>query len=180
MSPVQGVDLECALKFSIVTMTSLVSSQKEQSNKAESKKAKLMEGITIQKAAEQTGVSAHTLRYYERIDLLKPVSKSSSGHRRYSEEDMHWIHFLSLLRVTGMPIEQMKAYVRLERNGPQTEAARLELLETHRNDVLEEISLLQNNLKAINQKIAVYKGEAESCFEEIHSARKRKKKRGNQ
>lgn len=179
MRNTKPLDLECTLRFSIGLMTSLQSSQKELRKTSKSKKINLTDGLTIQEAAEQTGVSAHTLRYYERIDLLKPVSKSSSGHRRYFEEDMHWIHFLSLLRVTGMPIEQMKEYVELERNGPQTEAARLDLLEQHRKDVLEEIALLKNNLKAIDMKIAVYKGEADNCIEAFKSAKKRKKKRGN-
>ena len=156
-------------------MTSLATPNKL----AKSTNTQTPKGLSIQQASQQTGVSPHTLRYYERIDLLKPVQKAANGHRVYSAEDLHWVHFLTLLRVTGMPIEQMKEYVGLERNGPQTEPERLELLEEHRNDVLEEISLLQNNLKAIDMKIAVYKGEAESCLEAIQSAKKRKQKRGN-
>jgi len=160
-------------------MTSIAVTQQSSIKQSKPVKNTVVNGLTIQQASEQTGVSAHTLRYYERIELLKPVKKSSSGHRKYSEDDLHWIHFLSLLRVTGMPIEQMKEYVQLERNGPQTNPQRLELLEQHRKDVLEEISLLKNNLKAIDMKIAVYKGEADNCIEAIKSAKKRKTKRGN-
>jgi len=160
-------------------MTSIAISEQKSKKQSKRIKNKVVNGLTIQQAAEQTGVSAHTLRYYERIELLKPVQKSSSGHRKYSEEDLHWIHFLSLLRVTGMPIEQMKEYVQLEQQGPKTDPQRLELLEQHRKDVLEEISLLKNNLQAINMKIAVYKGEADNCIEAIKSAKKRKTKRGN-
>lgn len=120
---------------------------------------------TIRQAVEKTGVGAHTLRYYERIGLLKPVAKAENGHRRYSEDDLHWVHFLTLLRVTDMPIEQMKIYVELERQGPHTDPQRLLVLETHRTNMLNKIAMLTKSLTAIDHKIDVYKGVAATCIE---------------
>ncbi|MCA9976226.1 MAG: MerR family transcriptional regulator, partial [Anaerolineales bacterium] len=65
-------------------------------------------GLTIQEVAEMTGLTAHTLRYYEKIGLLESIDRHGNGHRRYDEADLGWIHFLKLLRGTGMPIQQMQ------------------------------------------------------------------------
>src|SRR5690349_1245444 len=61
--------------------------------------------LTIQETSATTGLSVHTLRYYERIGLIHPISRSTSRHRRYREEDLRWIEFLLRLRATGMPIQ---------------------------------------------------------------------------
>ena len=75
---------------------------------------------TIEEAAQRTGVSTHTLRYYERIGLLAPVGRASSGHRRYSDDDLGAVGFLTLLRQTGMPIRDMQRFVELTRAGDDT------------------------------------------------------------
>jgi hypothetical protein len=67
-----------------------------------------MHDYTIDEAAERTGLSKHTLRYYEREGLLPPIAKASSGHRRYTDDDIGWVRFLQLLRATGMPIREAK------------------------------------------------------------------------
>ena len=71
--------------------------------------------LTISDAARASGVSAHTLRYYERAGLLDPIDRAAGGHRRYAEEDLVRIQFLSKLRSTGMPIRQIRAYADLMR-----------------------------------------------------------------
>ena len=68
-----------------------------------------MATLTISAAAEASGVSAHTLRYYERAGILDPVDRAGSGHRRYDEEDLVRIQFLTKLRATGMPIREILA-----------------------------------------------------------------------
>lgn len=67
--------------------------------------------FTIQQVAALTHLSEHTLRYYERIGLLDPIYRASSGHRRYSTHDIGWIEFLIRLRTTGMPISKQNAAV---------------------------------------------------------------------
>ncbi len=117
------------------------------------------ENLTIQQAAEQTGLSEHTLRYYERIGLIAPVGRAGSGHRRYSMNDLGWIDFLQHLRATGMPIAQMQEYAALQRQGEATVGARLALLEAHRQRVLAQIADLEQNLGVIEYKITYYSAE---------------------
>ncbi len=123
------------------------------------------ETYSVREAAAATEVSDHTLRYYERAGLLAPVARGGNGHRRYSQDDLNWVRFLTLLRVTGMPIAQMRRYMELVRAGTGNEAERLELFEQHREDMLARIGILTNNLGAIERKIAVYKGLQDMCVE---------------
>lgn len=112
--------------------------------------------LTIQQVAAITRLSEHTLRYYERAGLLDPVSRSSSGHRRYSASDVAWIQFLNRLRATGMPIRQMQQFAALRRQGIGTAPARRTLLMEHQMAVQERILDLQRNLAAIEDKIRYY------------------------
>jgi DNA-binding transcriptional MerR regulator len=113
--------------------------------------------LTIQQVAALTQLSEHTLRYYERIGLLDPVSRALSGHRRYSAQDIAWIEFLNRLRTTGMPIRKMQQFAVLRRQGDLTVAERRMLLEAHRQEVQAQIDELQVNLGEIEQKIQHYK-----------------------
>jgi DNA-binding transcriptional MerR regulator len=116
------------------------------------------ETLSISDAAGVTGVSAHTLRYYERAGLmLDPVSRAESTHRRYSEDDIRWIVLLTKMRKTGMPIRLMREYAELVREGGGNEAERLELLEAHRRAVLEQLDEVTQNLEAIDFKINLYR-----------------------
>jgi DNA-binding transcriptional MerR regulator len=115
-------------------------------------------GLGISDAARVTGVSAHTLRYYERAGLmLDRVGRASSSHRRYSEEEIRWVALLTKLRATGMPIRRMREYADLVRSGDGNEAERLALLEAHREAVLEQLEAMRSNLEAIELKIDVYR-----------------------
>jgi DNA-binding transcriptional MerR regulator len=124
-------------------------------------KTEIENGMTIQQAAGETGLSAHTLRYYERIGLIAPVDRASNGHRRYTEYDVGWIGFLNKLRATGMPIAKMKQYADLQRQGGDTLAERLALLEEHRREVKKRIQELEDNLAVIEYKIEYYSGVQE-------------------
>ncbi len=115
-----------------------------------------MEELTIQQVAEATGLSVHTLRYYERCDLISPINRSSSGHRRYSASDIRWIEFLNKLRLTGMPIRQMQQYALLVRRHPDGIQERRHILEAHRQSVLKQLQQLQANLAVIDWKIQHY------------------------
>ena len=91
--------------------------------------------LTISDAAQKSGISAHTLRYWERAGLIQPVTRNGSGHRRYAEEDLDRIRFLTKLRATGMPIRQVRMYAELLNGGDDTNEERLALLEAHREAV---------------------------------------------
>ncbi|MCF6471580.1 MerR family transcriptional regulator [Nonomuraea sp. MG754425] len=113
--------------------------------------------MTIQEAARRSGLSAHTLRYYERIGLIHSVGRNSSGHRDYAEEDLRWLEFLTRLRTTGMPIAEMCRYAELRRRGPHTADERRELLESHRERVSSRIAQLTQDLKVLDYKIDNYR-----------------------
>src|SRR5919202_3743247 len=101
---------------------------------------------TIQRAAAETGLSADTLRYYEKIGLLPGIARASSGHRRFSEDDLGWIRFLQRLRATGMPIEEIHRYGELMRAGEHTSVERRQILEAHRQRIEREIANLNEAL----------------------------------
>jgi len=118
-----------------------------------------VEPLSIAEAAEQTGLTAHTLRYYERDGLmLASVDRSTSGHRRYTERDLTWIELITRLRATGMPIRDVRRYAAMVRDGDGNEADRLELLKAHRDRVEAQLSQVADHLRAINHKIGIYEG----------------------
>jgi DNA-binding transcriptional MerR regulator len=113
--------------------------------------------LSISEAAEASGLSTHTLRYYERTGLLEPVSRNGSGHRRYRETDLELIAFLAKLRATGMPIREVRRYAELMKVGDATNAERLALLEAHRDAVRTRLEATARNLELVEWKIDFYK-----------------------
>lgn len=114
------------------------------------------ERLTVKEVAVLTGLSEHTLRYYEREGLLDRIDRVRGGHRRYSGRDLAWIEFLMRLRATGMPIRGMKRFADLRRSGDATVPARRTLLEEHRSGVRRRVSELERNLGVIDEKIEHY------------------------
>jgi DNA-binding transcriptional MerR regulator len=116
-------------------------------------------GLSIAEAARRTGISAHTLRYYERAGLVvTTIDRTAGGRRRYHERDLHWITMCSKLRATGMPISIIRRYAQLVSAGPGTEQQRLALMQAHRAEVTAKLAEIQENLKVIDHKISVYQG----------------------
>ncbi|MEU8760619.1 MerR family transcriptional regulator [Streptomyces sp. NPDC048659] len=111
---------------------------------------------TISEVAALTGLSAHTLRWYERIGLMPHVDRSHTGQRRFTGRDLDWLAFVGKLRLTGMSVADMVRYAELVREGPHTHAARRTLLETTRRDVLTRIAELQDTLAVLDLKIDHY------------------------
>ena len=112
--------------------------------------------LTIGQVAELTGVSTHTLRYYEQAGLLRAISRTAAGHRLYAPADLDWLAFVMRLKATGMPIAQMQAFAVLREQGASTFGARRDLLVAHRDAVRAHIAELQASLDAIGDKIAYY------------------------
>ena len=117
--------------------------------------------LTITGAALASGVSAHTLRYYERAGLLDTIDRNGSGHRRYREDDLERIRFLTKLRSTGMPIREVRRYAELMKDGEQTNDQRMALLEAHRESVLGRLEETKQNLELIEWKINYYRERLE-------------------
>jgi DNA-binding transcriptional MerR regulator len=114
------------------------------------------ETLTIQQAAEATGLSEYTLRYYERIGLIHAINRADNRHRRYSLDDVGWIDFLMKLRATGMTIQQMQQYAALQREGDSSLPQRVEMLKALRTQVEARMDELQEHMKLLNFKIDVY------------------------
>jgi DNA-binding transcriptional MerR regulator len=120
----------------------------------------LPQELTIAQAADAVGVSAHTIRYYERAGLLAPIDRNGSGHRRFTDEDIAWLVTCTRLRATGMPIRRIREYAELVVAGDGNEASRLAILEAHRREVIERMREIEHNLEAIDRKIELYRARA--------------------
>lgn len=121
---------------------------------------------SIAEAADRSGLTAHTLRYYERDGLmLDSVDRSSSGHRRYSDQDLSWINMLTCLRSTGMPVREVKRYAILVRNGDGNESERLALLLAHRQRVEAQLAEATAHLRGIDHKIGLYESKIEHALD---------------
>ena len=137
-------------------------------------------GVSIAEAARLTGVSVHTLRYYERAGLvITDVGRTNGGRRRYQQQDLYWIEMCTKLRATGMPIKTILRYAELVSAGPGNEQERLALMEAHRAEVTAKLAELEENLKLIDHKINVYRGrlvagDAEQLWAPAGAARGRR------
>lgn len=114
--------------------------------------------MKIGELAKRSGLSAHTIRYYERIGLLPYADRDGSSQRDYDATILTWIAFLRRLKATGMPIREMVSYAELRNRGPITEPERRALLEQHRDRVSAHIADLQANLLVLDAKISGYAG----------------------
>lgn len=101
-------------------------------------------------------VTVDTLRYYEREGLLDTIERSSGGQRRYTAHDVAWVQLLRCLRVTALPIREMRRFAELMRLGDAAIPERVELLEEHRRSVVEQIDELHAALARIDEKLATY------------------------
>src|SRR4051794_30525173 len=125
--------------------------------------AEAQAGLSIAEVSRRTGVSAHTLRYYERAGLVvSAVERTSGGRRRYQQLDLEWIAICTRLRATGMPIKTIRRYAQLISAGPGNEKERLALLEAHRAEVIARLAEVQQNLELIEHKIDVYRGRLDA------------------
>ncbi|PKV85562.1 MerR family transcriptional regulator [Streptomyces sp. TLI_146] len=111
---------------------------------------------TISEVSALSGLTAHTLRWYERIGLMPHVDRSHTGQRRFTNKDLDWLAFVSKLRLTGMPVADMVRYAELVREGEHTFDARQELLEQTRRDVITRMAELQDTLAVLDHKIDFY------------------------
>ncbi len=114
--------------------------------------------FTLQEVVARSGLSEHTLRYYERIGLVEPVKRdNSSGHRRYSEEDLWKIEALACLRTTGMSLEDMRRYFALLKDGKAAADQQLALFEAQRAALERELAQKREHLRYLEHKVAFWK-----------------------
>ena len=112
--------------------------------------------MTIAEVSRQYGLSADTLRYYERIGLIPGVTRSKSGVRAYTEEDCRWVEFAKCMRGAGIQIEALIEYVALFQQGDATIEARKQILTEQRDQLQARIAEQQQTLDRLNAKIERY------------------------
>ena len=123
--------------------------------------------MTITEVAKQYGLTADTLRYYERVGLLPDVHRTSGGIRDYSEEDCRWVGYIKCMRSAGISIETLIEYVKLFYQGTETIAARKKLLLEQREQIVARISELNDVLTRLDWKLDGYEDRMLK-FEETH------------
>ncbi len=111
---------------------------------------------TIREVCEKTGLTAHTLRYYEKEKLLPSVDRSAGGFRQYSDEDMEKLAMICCLKNTGMSLQEIAQFMALAREGDSTLQARCEMLKKHRESVLERMEEMQRYLDKVTRKYDFY------------------------
>ena len=112
--------------------------------------------MNIKVFSKISGISAHTLRYYEKIGIFQEINRNSSAHRDFSENDILWAEFINRLKETGMPLKQIKEYAVLRKQGKHTADARMKLLINHATVLKKKISDEKQHLNKINEKIKYY------------------------
>ena len=111
-------------------------------------------------AAQHTGLSVDTLRYYERLGLLDAVARTPGGQRRYRASDLDVLSLMRCLRGTGMPVRDLQRYAELVRGGDESVPDRVALLREHRDRVCAHIADLQDQISRIDGKISYYQDVA--------------------
>ncbi len=126
-------------------------------------------GYSIGQVAQKTGLTTHTLRYYEKEGLLPFIKKSGSGLRVFSDADLDWLSLIECLKGTGMPLKDIKQYIDWFIEGDATLQKRLDMFVRQKQKLEEQLSQLQKHMEKINYKIAYYTeiidGGSEGVFE---------------
>ncbi|WP_282942792.1 MerR family transcriptional regulator [Paenibacillus sp. RC67] len=113
--------------------------------------------FSSKQVSEKTGLSIHTLRYYEQIGLIRGIERDGNGYRQYSESDIVWFQVLNYFRTIGMPIREVQQFVALQNSEVSAITARRELMETYRGKVIDQMKELENTLERIDDKINFFK-----------------------
>ena len=123
--------------------------------------------MTISEVSQKYGISADTLRYYEKAGLIPPVNRKENGIRDYTETDCGWVEFIKCMREAGLSIEMLTQYIALYAKGNRTLQKRKDLLITERDRLKERIHQMQQTLKRLNYKISVYEERIVACEKKL-------------
>lgn len=113
--------------------------------------------MNIKKFSELTGMSSHTIRYYEKLGIFKKIQRNASGHRSFTENDVVWAGFIKRLKDTGMSLDKILDYADLREEGQHTARSRMQILEAHACILEGRIAAEQSNLEKLRDKIKYYK-----------------------
>lgn len=118
--------------------------------------------MTIKEISEQLGVSQDTLRYYEKVGMISPVTRTKGGIRDYQEDDIAWVKLATCMRNAGLPVKVMIDYLNLYKQGDSTIQVRCDLLKEQREKLLEQRKQIEETLERLNYKIARYEVAVET------------------
>jgi len=118
--------------------------------------------LTIKEVSEKYNLSQDTLRYYERVGMIPPVTRTSGGIRNYTPEDLGWVELALCMRSAGLPVEAMIEYVKLSQMGDATFAARLQLLQEQKEALLAQRRQIDATLERLDYKISRYQEAVET------------------
>ena len=118
--------------------------------------------MTIREVSEKFGITQDALRYYEKVGMIPPVTRTPGGIRDYSEEDLKWVELAKCMRGAGLPVEALTEYVKLFRQGDETIPARLSLLQAQRSALLEQQRKVTETLVRLEYKISRYERAMET------------------
>ena len=113
-------------------------------------------GLTIKEVSEKYDIPSETLRYYERVGVIPPVTRTAGGIRYYSDTDIQWVENAKCMRAAGLPIEVIIEYLRLFREGDSTIKARMDLLSEQRETLLKQYKQLEETINRLDYKISKY------------------------
>ena len=126
---------------------------------------------SIQDVSKKTGLSAHTLRYYEKEGLITGVERSRGGFRQYTDEDLDSLGLICCLKNTGMSLQEIARFVELTHQGEHTLKERVEMLRQHREAVIERMSEMQKHLDKVTWKLNFF-SEKLRAYEEREAENK--------
>ncbi len=115
-----------------------------------------MKNFTMQEIISETGLTADTLRYYEKEGMISGIHRKPNGHRVYTNSDLEWLKFAICLRKTGMSVKNIKEYRKLMDEGDKTISIRKEMLKNQREKILEEIEVLKEGINRLDFKLEYY------------------------
>ena len=114
------------------------------------------ETVTIKEVSQKYNISSDTLRYYERVGMIPPVTRTAGGIRDYCESDLGWVELALCMRGAGLPVEAMIEYVKLCQQGDSTIEARMLLLKEQMETLLEQKAQIESTIKRLDFKISRY------------------------
>ncbi len=123
---------------------------------------------SISEVAKISGISKFTLRYYDKMGILSFVDRNSKGIRTFKKSDLNWIAMITCLKESGMPLKDIKQFIDWSFEGDSTLNNRLDTFIEHKQNVLDQIKLLEKHLKKIDHKIDYYQTAIKAGTEEIH------------
>lgn len=113
-------------------------------------------GYTIARVAEITGLSVHTLRYYEKEGLLPYIKRDTNGNREFSESDLEWLQTITCLKNSGMTIKNLRRFIELYAKGESALEDRLNIMKEHKLVIEEKMKEINGYMNYVDYKIKFF------------------------